>query len=168
MSPGRDAPLRCETSVPHESMELLGAGVVMVSSSSPSEDLVLTYVGPQHAGNYSCRYRSRWPLVSELSDPVELRVAGGVPLGWEIWIPPPPPAHLGPVGLGSCAAGVGGAPAGAKALGQEQLEHQEGEAWAGVCVGGRVTQLLPSCGAWRRSASPSHHLFLFCPLCLGH
>ncbi|XP_054566213.1 alpha-1B-glycoprotein isoform X2 [Eptesicus fuscus] len=75
VSPGRDAALRCETPVAHESLELLGAGEVVASTYGPSEDLVLTYVGPQHAGKYSCRYRSRWPLVSELSDPVELQVA---------------------------------------------------------------------------------------------
>uniref|UniRef100_G1NTN3 Ig-like domain-containing protein n=1 Tax=Myotis lucifugus TaxID=59463 RepID=G1NTN3_MYOLU len=76
VSPGRDAVLRCETPVAHQSLELLAAGEVVASAYGPSEDLVLTYVGPQHAGKYSCRYRSRWPLVSELSDPVELQVAG--------------------------------------------------------------------------------------------
>ncbi|XP_023600476.1 LOW QUALITY PROTEIN: alpha-1B-glycoprotein [Myotis lucifugus] len=75
VSPGRDAVLRCETPVAHQSLELLAAGEVVASAYGPSEDLVLTYVGPQHAGKYSCRYRSRWPLVSELSDPVELQVA---------------------------------------------------------------------------------------------
>lgn len=88
--PGRDAALRCETPVAHESLELLGAGEVVALTYGPSEDLVLTYVGPQHAGKYSCRYRSRWPLVSELSDPVELQVAGEVPLSSESRIPPPP------------------------------------------------------------------------------
>lgn len=95
VSPGRDAALRCETPVAHESLELLSAGEVVASAYGPSEDLVLTYVGPQHAGKYSCRYHSRWPLVSELSDPVELQVAGEVPLGSESWIPPPP--HLSPL-----------------------------------------------------------------------
>nr|KAF6267440.1 alpha-1-B glycoprotein [Myotis myotis] len=75
VSPGRDAALRCETPVAHQSLELLAAGEVVASAYGPSEDLVLTYVGPQHAGKYSCRYRSWWPLVSELSDPVELQVA---------------------------------------------------------------------------------------------
>ncbi|XP_014399057.1 PREDICTED: alpha-1B-glycoprotein, partial [Myotis brandtii] len=75
VSPGRDAVLRCETPVAHQSLELLAAGEVVASAYGPSEDLVLTYVGPQHAGKYSCRYRSWWPLVSELSDPVELQVA---------------------------------------------------------------------------------------------
>ncbi|XP_045433349.1 alpha-1B-glycoprotein isoform X3 [Pipistrellus kuhlii] len=73
--PGQDAALRCEKPVAHESLELLAAGEVVASAYGPSEDLVLPYVGPQHAGTYSCRYRSRWPLVSELSDPVELQVA---------------------------------------------------------------------------------------------
>ncbi|XP_010856335.1 PREDICTED: alpha-1B-glycoprotein [Bison bison bison] len=51
LTPGRDAVLRCEAEVS---------------------------VGPQHAGTYSCRYRTGGPrsLLSELSDPVELRVAG--------------------------------------------------------------------------------------------
>lgn len=96
MSRGRDAVLRCETPVAHQSLELLAAGEVVASAYGPSEDLVLTYVGPQHAGQYSCRYRSRWPLVSELSDPVELQVAGEVPLGSESWIPPLHTPHLCP------------------------------------------------------------------------
>ncbi|XP_054423810.1 alpha-1B-glycoprotein [Pteronotus mesoamericanus] len=77
VSPGRDAILRCEIPlrrVPHITFELLQEGEVVATSYS-SEDLVLTYVGPQHAGNYRCRYSSR-PFVSDLSDPVELQVAG--------------------------------------------------------------------------------------------
>ncbi|XP_034495264.1 alpha-1B-glycoprotein [Ailuropoda melanoleuca] len=84
--PGRDAVLRCEGQVPdvvpEVTFELLRADEEEPSTtlwtSHPSADLVLTYVGPQHAGNYSCRYRS-WspkPFVSELSDPVVLQVAG--------------------------------------------------------------------------------------------
>ncbi|XP_027949152.1 alpha-1B-glycoprotein isoform X2 [Eumetopias jubatus] len=84
--PGRDAVLRCDSQVPSVMpkviFELLRADEEEPStklwSSHASADLVLTYVGPQHAGNYSCRYRS-WspkPFVSELSDPVELQVAG--------------------------------------------------------------------------------------------
>ncbi|KAK1329578.1 hypothetical protein QTO34_009760 [Cnephaeus nilssonii] len=49
--PGRDAALRCETPVAHESLELLGAGEVVASTYGPSEDLVLTYVGPQHSAS---------------------------------------------------------------------------------------------------------------------
>lgn len=86
MVPGHDAVLRCESQVPSVVptviFELLRADEEEPSTrlwtSHPSADLVLTYVGPQHAGNYSCRYRS-WlpkPFVSELSDPVELQVAG--------------------------------------------------------------------------------------------
>ena len=50
----------------------------MAWSTHGSADLVLTSVGPQHAGTYSCRYRTGGPrsLLSELSDRVELRVAG--------------------------------------------------------------------------------------------
>ncbi|KAM7059809.1 alpha-1B-glycoprotein [Molossus nigricans] len=76
VSPGQDAVLRCESSVPYFTLELLREGEVVASAYHPSTDLVLTYVGPQHAGSYSCRSRSRWPLVSELSNPVELQVAG--------------------------------------------------------------------------------------------
>lgn len=87
VSPGHDAVLRCESHVPYFTLELLRAGEVVDSTHHPSVDLVLTYVGPQHAGNYSCRARFRWPLVSELSNPVELQVAGEVPLGSESWVP---------------------------------------------------------------------------------
>lgn len=79
---GRDAVLRCESSVPGVAFELLRTGeeetATRVGAHGSSADLVLPYVGPQHAGNYSCRYRTRRPggLVSELSDPVELLVAG--------------------------------------------------------------------------------------------
>ena len=82
MTPGRDAVLRCEAQVPDVSFLLLRAGEEEPSavtwSTHRSADLVLTYVGPQHAGTYSCRYRTGGPrsLLSELSDPVELRVAG--------------------------------------------------------------------------------------------
>lgn len=95
MSPGHDAVLRCEGHVPEVTFELLRVGETVASTTlwvtHPSADLVLTYVGPQHAGNYSCRYRSWWPkpFLSELSNPVELQVAGEVPLGSEGWVPPP-------------------------------------------------------------------------------
>lgn len=96
MSPGHDAVLRCESRVPYFILELLRAGEVVASTHHPAADLVLTYVGPQHAGNYSCRSRSRWPLVSELSNPVELQVAGEVPLGSEGWVPLTPRLCPGP------------------------------------------------------------------------
>ncbi|XP_058135455.1 alpha-1B-glycoprotein [Dasypus novemcinctus] len=79
---GRDAVLRCKSRVPDVVYELLREGQVVESQGGwdhgPEADLVLAYVGPQHSGNYSCRYRSWWPvpLESEASDPVELLVAG--------------------------------------------------------------------------------------------
>uniref|UniRef100_A0A8D2DF81 Alpha-1-B glycoprotein n=1 Tax=Sciurus vulgaris TaxID=55149 RepID=A0A8D2DF81_SCIVU len=79
---GRDATLHCEGHVPDVTFELLREGEEEASAtlwtSRASADLVLEFVGPQHAGNYSCRYRSWGPgaLLSERSDPVELRVAG--------------------------------------------------------------------------------------------
>ncbi|XP_073914669.1 alpha-1B-glycoprotein isoform X2 [Castor canadensis] len=81
---GRDAFLRCEGRVPDVVFELLRGAeaepVVTLSAArdSQSADLALTFVGPQHTGNYSCRYRAQWPadFVSEPSDPVELLVAG--------------------------------------------------------------------------------------------
>ncbi|XP_010987527.2 alpha-1B-glycoprotein isoform X1 [Camelus dromedarius] len=82
VTPGRDAVLRCEGEVPDVTFELLRVGEGEPSTrqwaAQPSADLVLTYVGPQHTGSYSCRYRSYWPnpFQSELSDPVELQVAG--------------------------------------------------------------------------------------------
>ncbi|XP_037004361.2 alpha-1B-glycoprotein [Artibeus jamaicensis] len=78
VSPGHDATLHCKSPlsrVPHIIFELLQEGKEVVLTRSYSEDLVLTYVGPQHAGNYTCRYSSG-PFVSDLSDPVALRVAG--------------------------------------------------------------------------------------------
>ncbi|XP_012664079.1 alpha-1B-glycoprotein isoform X2 [Otolemur garnettii] len=82
VTPGRDAVLRCEGLVPDVTFELLRVGdtkpLERLHAIHPSADLTLTYVGPQHAGNYSCRYRSWWPnrFESELSDPVQLLVAG--------------------------------------------------------------------------------------------
>ncbi|XP_019567154.2 alpha-1B-glycoprotein isoform X2 [Rhinolophus sinicus] len=82
VSPGHDAVLHCEGHVPEVTFELLRVGETVASTTlwvaHPSADLVLTYVGPQHAGNYSCRYRSWWPklFLSELSNPVEVQVAG--------------------------------------------------------------------------------------------
>ncbi|XP_039724703.1 alpha-1B-glycoprotein [Pteropus medius] len=81
VSPGHDAVLRCEGHVPQVTFELLRAGETVATvhgADHSSADLVLTYVGPQHAGNYSCRYRSWWPtpFLSQLSNPVELQVAG--------------------------------------------------------------------------------------------
>ncbi|XP_069408409.1 alpha-1B-glycoprotein isoform X2 [Ovis canadensis] len=82
LTPGRDAVLRCEAEVPDVSFLLLRAGeeepLAVAWSTNRSADLVLTHVGRQHAGTYSCRYRTGGSrsLLSELSDPVELQVAG--------------------------------------------------------------------------------------------
>ncbi|XP_058529967.1 alpha-1B-glycoprotein [Ochotona princeps] len=82
VTPGRDAFLRCEGSLPGVTFELLKDGEeeasTVLHTDGASAELVLPYVGPQHAGNYSCRYRSSGELsfVSELSDPVALLVAG--------------------------------------------------------------------------------------------
>uniref|UniRef100_A0A8C4PTW9 Alpha-1-B glycoprotein n=1 Tax=Equus asinus asinus TaxID=83772 RepID=A0A8C4PTW9_EQUAS len=88
VTPGRDATLRCEGQMPDVTFELLRVGDTEASAVAWAQhrhwaDLVLSYVGPQHAGKYSCRYRAWRPSAfqSELSDPVELQVAGEVPLG---------------------------------------------------------------------------------------
>ncbi|XP_006877394.1 PREDICTED: alpha-1B-glycoprotein [Chrysochloris asiatica] len=77
---GQDAVLRCKGPLSDFSFELVRDGEVVVSSYG--QDLVLINVSPQHAGNYSCRYHTWRPksLLSELSDPVELRVTGKIPL----------------------------------------------------------------------------------------
>ncbi|KAM6154519.1 alpha-1B-glycoprotein [Erethizon dorsatum] len=103
VTPGRDAVLRCEGSVPGVLFELLRAGeeeaVVSASSTRAAADLVLIAAGPGHAGNYSCRYRAWGPVAfeSQRSDPVELQVSGEVP------------------GLPGCSLGAAG-PAASKAL----------------------------------------------------
>ncbi|MCQ8063989.1 hypothetical protein NP303_24810 [Salmonella enterica] len=82
MTAGRDAVLRCEGPVPNVYFQLLRAGDTRASDKRWSDDssvyFKLSYVGPQHAGNYSCQYQSGGlsPFLSEPSDPVELRVAG--------------------------------------------------------------------------------------------
>lgn len=45
---------------------------------STTADLKLPFVGPQHSGNYSCRYTAMSPLSFEsgTSDPVEVIVEG--------------------------------------------------------------------------------------------
>ncbi|XP_029782287.1 alpha-1B-glycoprotein-like [Suricata suricatta] len=87
VTPGTDAVLRCESQVPDVRFELLRVGENEASTytwaTHRSADLVLTYVGPQHAGNYTCRYQmwSPYSMVSDFSEPVELQVAGAVFLG---------------------------------------------------------------------------------------
>ncbi|XP_011814523.1 PREDICTED: alpha-1B-glycoprotein [Colobus angolensis palliatus] len=97
---GRDAVLRCEGPIPDVTFELLREGetqaVETVRTPEAAANLELTFVGPQHAGSYRCRYRSWGPntFQSELSDPVELLVAGDVSLGPVRWRLPglcPPP-----------------------------------------------------------------------------
>lgn len=93
MRPGHDAVLRCASHMSDVTFELLREGETVATVHGvdhSSADLALPYVGLQHAGNYSCRYRSWWPrpFLSELSDPVELQVAGDVPLGSEDWFLP--------------------------------------------------------------------------------
>lgn len=91
---GRDAVLRCEGPIPDVTFELLREGetkaVEKVRTPEAAANLQLTFVGPQHAGSYRCRYRSWGPntFESELSDPVELLVAGDVSLGPGCWSRP--------------------------------------------------------------------------------
>ncbi|XP_049642991.1 alpha-1B-glycoprotein [Suncus etruscus] len=81
VSPGHDAVLRCESPVAKVYFQLLRAGdekpFLQRWSDQPSLDFKLSYVGPQHAGIYSCKYKPRGPspVLSEPSDPVELKVA---------------------------------------------------------------------------------------------
>ncbi|XP_075393347.1 alpha-1B-glycoprotein [Tenrec ecaudatus] len=83
VTPGRDAVLRCVGPVSNLRFDLVREGEEVEAVHMARGELVLNNVGPQHAGNYRCRYRVGWPkpLVSGLSDPVELRVAGESSLG---------------------------------------------------------------------------------------
>ncbi|XP_048224991.1 alpha-1B-glycoprotein [Perognathus longimembris pacificus] len=82
LRPGSDASLRCQGQVPDVTFELLQEGREEPLDVQRSQDawahLALTSVGPQHAGNYSCRYRLQWSdaALSTRSHPVELLVAG--------------------------------------------------------------------------------------------
>lgn len=79
---GHDVVLRCQSKVPGVTMELLRGGKLVpykiLRMASTWSDLGLSYVGPQHSGNYTCRYTSWWPehFHSALSNPVELLVEG--------------------------------------------------------------------------------------------
>lgn len=78
---GHEAKFRCHGHVPKVSMELVREGYRLpfwMSSAMRSTwaELKLPFVGPQHTGNYSCRYTAESPFefVSGTSDPVELIV----------------------------------------------------------------------------------------------
>ncbi|XP_076768407.1 alpha-1B-glycoprotein-like [Arvicanthis niloticus] len=79
---GYDVVLRCHSDVPGVTIELLHDGKLvpyrMLRVTSTHSDLGLNFVGPQHTGNYTCRYTSWWPepIHSEPSNPVELLVEG--------------------------------------------------------------------------------------------
>ncbi|XP_054553515.1 alpha-1B-glycoprotein [Talpa occidentalis] len=78
---GADAVLRCRSPLPGVFFELLRDGEVRAHAHRDADgaaDLVLPFVGPQHAGAYTCRYGSwdRGPFRSEPSAPVQLQVAG--------------------------------------------------------------------------------------------
>lgn len=82
MPAGRDAVLRCQSDVPGVTMELLRDGKSVpyriLRVLSTYSDLGLHFVGPQHTGNYTCRY-TFWgpkPVDSEPSNAVELLVEG--------------------------------------------------------------------------------------------
>lgn len=82
MPVGQHAVLRCQSDVPWITIDLLRDGKSVPYSIlrvlSTHSDLGLHFVGPQHTGNYTCRY-TFWgpkPVVSEPSNPVELLVEG--------------------------------------------------------------------------------------------
>ncbi|XP_037055864.1 alpha-1B-glycoprotein-like isoform X2 [Peromyscus leucopus] len=81
---GHDVVLRCQSKVPGVTMELLRGGELVpykiLRMANTWSDLGLSYVGPQHSGNYTCRYTSWWPehFHSALSNPVELLVEEGL------------------------------------------------------------------------------------------
>lgn len=93
MSPGHDAVLHCKSPVAKVYFQLLREGdekpFLQRWSDQPSTDFKLSYVGPQHAGMYSCKYKPRGPspVLSEPSDPVELKVAGEASMGPVGWTP---------------------------------------------------------------------------------
>lgn len=93
VSPGHDAVLHCKSPVAKVYFQLLREGdekpFLQRWSDQPSTDFKLSYVGPQHAGMYSCKYKPRGPspVLSEPSDPVELKVAGEASMGPVGWTP---------------------------------------------------------------------------------
>eukprot|EP00073_Rattus_norvegicus_P037429 XP_008763750.1 PREDICTED: alpha-1B-glycoprotein isoform X1 [Rattus norvegicus] len=79
---GHDVVLRCQSDVTGVIVELLRDGKFVpyriLRVLNNYSDLGLHSVGPQHTGNYTCRYTS-WlpePVQSEPSNPVELLVEG--------------------------------------------------------------------------------------------
>lgn len=82
MFAGHDVVLRCQSDVTGVTVELLRDGKFVpyriLRVLNNYSDLGLHSVGPQHTGNYTCRYTS-WlpePVQSEPSNPVELLVEG--------------------------------------------------------------------------------------------
>ncbi|CAO2602189.1 A1bg [Lemmus lemmus] len=80
---GHEAHFRCHGHVPKVSMELVREGYrtpfwMNQAMTSTSAELKLPFVGPQHTGNYSCRYTALSPFTFEsgTSDPVEVIVEG--------------------------------------------------------------------------------------------
>lgn len=77
---GREVVFRCHSHLPRVSMELVREGFEtpfwVASTRSTSAYLKLPLVGPQHSGNYSCRYIGLSPFTFEsgTSDPVEVIV----------------------------------------------------------------------------------------------
>lgn len=80
VSLGNEAVFQCHSQVPQVTMQLVRKGFkipfLMASTRSTSAYLKLPFVGPQHTGNYSCRYSAQPPFTFEsgISDPVELMV----------------------------------------------------------------------------------------------
>ncbi|XP_059103001.1 alpha-1B-glycoprotein-like [Peromyscus eremicus] len=80
---GREAKFRCHGQARMVHMELLREGFhtplwMNQAMRSTTADLKLPFVGPQHSGNYSCRYTAMSPLSFEsaISNPVEVIVEG--------------------------------------------------------------------------------------------
>ncbi|XP_036064272.1 alpha-1B-glycoprotein [Onychomys torridus] len=78
---GREANFRCHGHVGMVNIELLREGFhtpmwMNQAIKSTTADLKLPFVGPQHSGNYSCRYTAMSPFKfeSDFSNPVELIV----------------------------------------------------------------------------------------------
>ncbi|XP_006868443.1 PREDICTED: alpha-1B-glycoprotein-like [Chrysochloris asiatica] len=84
VTPGRDILLQCMSPLPDMRYELQHEGKVVIHMDYHSHNNIANFplfnVGPQHAGNYSCRYYTydgKSYVSSEDSDPMELRVEKG-------------------------------------------------------------------------------------------